>query len=64
MSEWYGSQKKLSSNFHELLQERVYKSNPRHTITADEENRLSKLEGIADRLKSGENVQNRQLQTW
>ena len=26
--------------------------------------RLAKLEVIADKLKRGENVQNRQLQTW
>jgi len=32
--------------------------------TADETKRLAKLEAIADKLKRGENVQNRQLQTW
>ena len=31
---------------------------------AEEAKRLAKLEAIADKLKRGENVQNRQLQTW
>ena len=33
-------------------------------MTAEDTNRLLKLEGIADKLKRGENVQNRQLQAW
>ncbi|MDG2116951.1 MAG: hypothetical protein P8J80_09955 [Porticoccaceae bacterium] len=33
-------------------------------LTTEEAKRLNKLEGIADKLKRGENVQNRQLQTW
>ena len=64
MSEWYDSQKKLSVNFQKLLQERIEKTNPRRTLTAQEERRLSKLEAIVAKLKRGENVQNRQLQTW
>ena len=36
----------------------------RGKITACEQKRLTKLEGIADTLKRGENVQNRQLQRW
>ena len=64
MSEWYDSQKHLSSNFRKSLLERIDKANPRNTLTAEEERRLSKLEGIAENLKRGENVQNRQLQTW
>jgi len=47
-----------------LLQERIEKANPRRKHTDEEAERLSKLEGIADKLKRGENVQNRQLQTW
>jgi hypothetical protein len=47
-----------------LLQERIEKANPRHDFTAKETKRLAKLEAIADKLKRGENVQNRQLQTW
>ena len=64
MSEWYKSQKQSSSNFSQLLQERIEKANPRRKLTAEEAKRLAKLETIADKLKRGENVQNRQLQTW
>ena len=63
MSEWYDNQKP-SSNFRKLLQERIEKANPRRKLDADEAKRLAKLETIADKLKRGENVQNRQLQTW
>ena len=40
------------------------KSNPRRELTVDETKRLNKLEGIADKLTRGKNLQNRQLQTW
>ena len=40
------------------------KPNPRRDLIAEEPNRLRKLEAIAEKLKRGENVQNRQLQTW
>jgi len=49
--------------FRKLLQERIEKANPRRELTTEEAKRLSKLEGIADKLKRGENVQNRQLKT-
>lgn len=64
MSEWLDNQKKQSSNFRKLLQEQIQNANPRRELTADESKRLKTLEGIADKLKRGENVQNRQLQTW
>ena len=64
MSEWLDSQKKPASNFRQFLQERIEKANPRRQLTSEEEKRLTKLEAIADKLKRGENVQNRQLQTW
>ena len=64
MGEWYDNQKKLNSNFRKLLTERLEKANPRRELTNEESKRLRKLEGIADKLKRGENVQNRQLQTW
>ena len=64
MSEWYDNQKKSSNNFRKLLQKRIDKANPRRELTAEEAKRLAKLEEIADKLKRGENVQNRQLQTW
>ena len=62
MSEWIDNRKK-STNFRTLLHERIYKANPRRSLTAEEAKRLTKLEAIADKLKRGENVQNRQLQT-
>jgi hypothetical protein len=64
MSEWYDSQKKPKSDFRKLLQERVEKDYPRRILTAEEKKRLAKLEAIAERLRRGESVQNRQLQTW
>ena len=64
MSEWFDYRKKSSGNFRKLLQERIDKANPPRELTAEEEKRLARLEAIADKLKRGENVQNRQLQTW
>ena len=64
MSEWLDNQRKSSDNFRKLLKERIKKANPRRELTAEETKRLNKLEAIADKLKRGENVQNRQLQTW
>jgi len=64
MSEWLNNQKEQNSNFRKLLQERIEKVNPRRKLTAEETKCLNKLECIADKLKRGENVQNRQLQTW
>ena len=64
MSEWFDSQKKTNSNFRQLVQERIEKVSPRRKLTTEETKRLSKLEAISDKLKRGENVQNRQLQTW
>ena len=63
MSEWFDNQKKPSGDFLKLLEERINKANSRRKLTAEETKRLAKLETIADKLKRGENVQNRQLQT-
>ena len=64
MSGWCDSQKQSSSNFRRLLQERIEKANPRRALNSEETKRLAKLEAIAEKLRRGENVQNRQLQTW
>ena len=64
MREWYDSQKKPSSDFRKSLQERLDKTNPRRKLAKDETTKLAKLEGIAEKLKRGENVQNRWLTTW
>ena len=61
MSEWYNSQTKPIVDFRKLLQERLEKTNPRRILTAEEQKRLAKLEGIIEQLKRGENVQNRRL---
>ena len=61
MSEWYDNQKKPSSNFRKLLQERLGKINPRRKLAKDKTTKLVKLEAIAVKLKRSENVQNRQL---
>jgi hypothetical protein len=63
MSEWLDNQKKLGGNFRQLLQERIEKASPRRKLTAEEAKRVNKLEAVAYKLKRGENVQNRQLQT-
>ena len=64
MSEWNDNQNQSISGIHQLLQERIEKANSRRKLRVEEEKRLTKLETIADKLKRGENVQNRQLQTW
>ena len=64
MSEWFDNQKQTSSNLRQLLHEKIEKANPRRKLTTEETKRLSKLEAIANKLKRGENVQNRQLHTW
>ena len=64
MSEWFENQKKASGNLNKLLQEQIEKASTHRTLTAEESKHLSKLEAIADKLTRGENVQNRQLQTW
>ena len=61
MSEWYSSQEKRSDNFRKLLQERIEKANPRGKLSTKEARGLVRLETIADKIKRGENVQNRQL---
>lgn len=64
MSEWDNSQQKPIVDFRKLLQEDLGKVNPPLRLAKDKEIKLAKLEGIAGKLKLGENVQNRQLQTW
>ena len=64
MSEWQDSHKDSSDNFRKFLQERLDKTNPRRKLAKNETTKLAKLEGIAEKLKRGEHVQNRQLLTW
>jgi hypothetical protein len=64
VSKFLKNPKKPGSNLHKLLQERIEKANSRRKLAKDETTKLAKLEGIAEKLKRGEHVQNRQLQTW
>ena len=64
MSQWLDNQKQSNSSIRQLLQKRMAEANPRRELIAEETKRLNKLEAIAEKLKRGENVQNRQLQTW
>ena len=64
MGEWYNNQNKPNLNLGKLTQQQIEKANPRRQLTAEEQRRLSKLEAIVAKLRHGENVQNRQLQTW
>jgi hypothetical protein len=48
MSEWFDNQKQSSSNLHQLLQERIEKTNARRKLRAEEAKRLAKLEAIAE----------------
>ena len=64
MSEWYDSQKQSINSIRQFLKERIKQTNRRRKLTSEEAKRLAKLEAVADKLKRGENVQNRQLQTW
>jgi len=57
------NQSKPSSNIRKSLREHIEKTNPLRKLTAEEDKRLKKLKIIADKLKRGENVQNRQLKT-
>ena len=62
MSEWFDNQKQTSSNLRQLLHEKIEKANPRRQLAVKETKRLNKFGEIADKLRRGENVQNRQLQ--
>jgi uncharacterized coiled-coil DUF342 family protein len=64
MSEWNDNQNKQINNFRKLLQKRIAKANPRRKLAKDETTKLAKLEGIVEKLKRGENVQNHQLAIW
>lgn len=59
MSEWLHNQKKSNISIRQSLQKRIDKANPRRGLTTQEATRINKLEAIAEKLKRGENVQNR-----
>lgn len=47
-----------------MPQKRIEQANPCGKLTNDETKRLNELETIAEKLKRGENMPNRQLQAW
>ena len=47
-----------------VVSDRKVLKNPCRKLSAEETKRLAELEQIAGKLKRGESVQNRQLQTW
>ena len=65
MIEWLRNQKRPHSILRTLLRNHLDRTNPRRKeLTRHEATKLAKLEAIAAKLRRGENVQNRQLQTW
>jgi hypothetical protein len=65
VSEEFKSKKEPSGDFRKLLQGSINKANRRRKkLTREETTKLAKLEAIADKLRRGGNMQNRQLQTW
>ena len=64
MSEWQDMQHKPNTKLRDLLKSKIAKTRELSELSKAEQNRLAKLNGILDKLIRGENVQNRQLQTW
>lgn len=64
MSKSFDDQKKSSSNFHKLLQERIDRFNHHRELAVEKTKHPTKLEVIAEKFKCGENVQNLRMQTW
>ena len=64
MSEWLDNKMQSDSNFRKLLKARNEQTNPRRNLTTEHARRLAQLAAIAEKLKRGEHVRNRQLQTW
>jgi hypothetical protein len=53
MSEWYHSQRKPNIDFRKLLQKRLDKANPHRKLTAEEQQKLEKLNSIVKKLMRG-----------
>ena len=64
MTESHDKQKKPIIDFRKLLQERLDETNPRRQLAKDKTTKLAKLEGIAKKLRRGDNVKHRRLATW
>ena len=57
MTESQHMQKDSNNNFRKFLQDRLDKTIPRRKLAKDDTTKLAKLEGIAEKLRRGENVQ-------
>ena len=57
-------QHKPNTKLRDFLKSKIAKTRELSELSKAEQNRLAKLNGILDKLIRGENVQNRQLQTW
>ena len=55
---------KPSTKLRDLLKSKKAETRKQSELSKTEQNRLAKLIGMLDELIRGENVQNRQLQTW
>ena len=64
MSEWQDMQQKPNTKLRDLLKNKKAKTRKLSELSKTEQNRLAKLNALLDELRRGENVQNRQLQTW
>jgi hypothetical protein len=64
MSEWQDMQQKPNTKLRDLLKSKKAETRKQSELSKTEQNRLEKLIGMLDELRRGENVQNRQLQTW
>ena len=64
MSEWQDMQYRPNTKLQDLLKSKKAKTRKLTELTKTEQNRLAKLIGMLDKLRHGENVQNRRLATW
>ena len=64
MSEWQDMQQKPNTKLRDLQKNNPVKTHKLSELSKTEQNRLAKLNLMLDELRRGENVPNRQLQTW
>ena len=57
-------QRKPNTKLRDLLKSKKAKPRKLSELSKTEQNRLAKLNAMLDEFTRGENVQNRQLQTW
>ena len=62
MGEWFDSQKKVSVNFRQLLQERIEKANPCRKLSSEESNCLCKEFGFTTSMLKGSLAEGRKKQ--